>query len=105
VTSYAADQRTREIGIRVALGASPRAIRALVFGDGARLVAAGLIVGLLAAAAVTRAMSRVFVLVAATDLPTFVGVTTFLTVVVRAACYQPARRATRVDPILVLRQD
>jgi ABC-type antimicrobial peptide transport system permease subunit len=105
VTSYAAEQRTREIGIRVALGASPRAIRALVFGDGARLVGLGLLLGLLSAASVTRAMSKVFFLVESTDLLTFAAVTGFLTLVVLAACYQPACRATRVDPIVVLRQD
>jgi ABC-type antimicrobial peptide transport system permease subunit len=105
VVSYVTSQRMREIGIRIALGASPRNIRALVFGEGARLVGAGLLLGLLVALAVTTAMARVFFLVEATELTTFAAVTCFLTVVVLAACYQPARRATRVDPIVVLRQD
>lgn len=105
VVSYAAAQRTREIGIRLALGATPRAILGLVFGDGARLVAAGAVIGLMAGWAVTRVMSRIFFLVGAMDPSTFVSVTVLFTTLVLAACYHPASHATRVDPILVLRQE
>ena len=105
VVSYAVSQRTREIGIRMAIGAAPAAIWTMVFAHGARLVAAGTVVGLMLAAVVTTWMSKMFFLVGSTDVPTFAGVTMILLIVVLTACAIPALRATRVDPIRVLRQD
>jgi putative ABC transport system permease protein len=105
VVWYSAVQRTREIGIRLALGAAPRAIARLVIGGGASLVGAGVIVGLGAAALVTRALSRFFVLVGATDASTFVIVTALLAAIALFACYLPARRAMKVNPIVALRHE
>ena len=105
VVSYSATQRTREIGIRLALGAPPRAIGRLVIGQGAGLVAGGIIAGLAAAALVSRALSRFFYFVGATDAPTFAGVTLLLAIIALVACYLPARRAMRVNPIVALRHE
>lgn len=105
VVLYSAVQRTREIGIRLALGAAPRAIASLVIGGGARLVGAGIIIGLGAAALVTRALSRFFVLVGANDASTFMIVTALLAAIALFACYLPARRAMQVNPIVALRHE
>jgi putative ABC transport system permease protein len=105
VVSYGAAQRMREMGIRVALGAEARDILALVLSQGAWLVVTGITAGLLAAAAVARTLSRFFYMVDALDAGTFAAVTALLAMVALVACYLPARRATRVDPIVVLRHD
>jgi predicted permease len=105
VVSYGASQRTREIGIRIALGAVPARVVWLVLGHGVRLVLAGLMVGLIAAILASRLMSTFFVLVAANDLPTFAVVTILLAATALTACYLPARRATRLDPIVTLRHE
>jgi predicted permease len=105
VVSYGATQRVREIGIRVALGAQPQHVRYLVLRQGVGLVAAGIAVGIVAASGVTRLIAQFFVLVSATDVLTFTAVTTLLGLTALAACYFPARRATRVDPIVALRHE
>ena len=105
VVSYGASLRTREMGIRLALGAAPRHVGGLVLRQGSVLVIAGVVCGLGLAALVTRAMARFFVLVGTVDVPTFVAVTVLLGSIALAACYLPARRAMRVDPIVALRHE
>jgi putative ABC transport system permease protein len=105
VVSYGASLRTREMGIRVALGASPAAVRDLVLRQGTVLVITGIVVGLAIAAAVTRTLSTFFVLVGSLDILTFVAVTALLGGIALVACYLPARRAMRVDPMVALRHD
>lgn len=103
VISYVVGARTREIGIRVALGADHSEILRLVLGRGGKLAGLGVIFGLAASMALTRLMSSLLYGVSATDLFTFVTVASLLTVVALAACYLPARRATKVDPVVALR--
>jgi predicted permease len=105
VVSYGATQRTREMGIRLALGADPAVVRGLVLRQGAGLVVAGIVCGLLVAAGVTRALSRLFFLVGSMDVMTFVVVTGLLSAIALVACYLPARRAMRVDPMIALRHE
>ena len=105
VVSYQTRQREKEIGIRVALGAIPADVRRLVLSQGAWLVGAGAVVGVVLALIATLALRRMLVLVSATDPLTFVGVTIALSASALAACYVPARRATRVEPVTVLRQE
>jgi putative ABC transport system permease protein len=105
VISYGVAQRTHEIGIRMALGAQPRSVFAMVMGQGARLAGVGIVLGFLAAAAVTRLMATLLFGVQPTDPVTFAAVAVLLLVVTLLACYVPARRATRVDPIIALRYD
>jgi putative ABC transport system permease protein len=105
VVSYGASQRTREMGIRIALGADPVAVRRLILRQGAVLVAAGMAVGLLVAAGVTRSLARFIFLAGAGDLLTFVAVTALLAAIALVACDLPARRAMRVDPIVALRHE
>jgi predicted permease len=103
--AYVVGQRTREIGIRMALGARPEAVVAQVLGHGARLVVIGLAVGLLLAFAGTRLLSGFLLGVSPTDPVTFLAVPLVLVVTGIAAAYLPARRATRVDPVVALRAD
>src|SRR6266542_2738457 len=105
VVSYGAAQRTREMGIRLALGADPSAVRALVLRQGLVLVGGGIAFGLAIAAAVTPFIARFFFMVSATDVPTFATVTAILCVIGVVACYLPARRAMRVDPMIALRHE
>jgi putative ABC transport system permease protein len=105
VVSYAAGQRTQEIGIRVALGAKPRDIGRLVVGQGFVPVVVGLGAGLAAAAGLGRLIANLLFGISPTDPMTFVAVPALLLTVALVACYVPARRATRVDPIVALRQD
>jgi ABC-type antimicrobial peptide transport system permease subunit len=102
VMSYVVAQRTREIGIRMALGAARGEVVRLVLGRGLRIVAAGTALGLIAAYAGARAIERQLYGVAATDLVTFVSVPLVLIVVAAVACLVPARRAARVDPAIAL---
>ncbi len=105
VVSYAATQRTQELGIRMALGASPRQILALLLKQGVRLVAAGLLFGLAGAWALTRAMSSMLVGVSPSDPLTYMSVAALLSFITLLACWIPARRAMRVDPMVALRYE
>jgi putative ABC transport system permease protein len=105
VVSFAASQRTHEIGIRMALGADRRDILRLVLRQGLSLVVGGALFGVLLAWALTRSMAAVLVGVSPTDLLTFVTATLLLTGIGLWACYSPARRAMRLDPMVALRYE
>jgi predicted permease len=105
VLSYAVSQRTREIGVRMALGASRQNVFALIIGDGAVLAAVGILCGVLGAVAVTRVLTSFLYNVSATDPVSFVGTAAFLAFVALLASYIPARRATSVDPMIALRAE
>ncbi|HET7618066.1 MAG TPA: ABC transporter permease [Vicinamibacterales bacterium] len=105
ILSYRVAQRRREIGIRMALGAAPRSVLGLVLRDGAVLAAIGVGIGLAAALAFTRLLRSLLFGVTATDPLTFTLVTVFLACVALAAAFTPARRASRVDPLVVLRSE
>jgi putative ABC transport system permease protein len=105
VIAFLTTERTREIGVRVALGAQPRDIRRLVMGDGIRLLLCGSVAGVIAAAALTRWMGSLLFGVAPNDPITFASVIALLAAVALAACYIPARRAMRVDPMIALRYE
>ena len=105
VMSNAVTQRTREIGVRIALGADSKQIIKLIVGQGALLVGIGVAFGLGVAALGTRLLARLLFGVSALDPVTFVGVTALLAATAFLACYLPARRATKVDPMIALRQE
>jgi putative ABC transport system permease protein len=103
VISYAVSQRTREIGVRIALGARPSDVLRLILREGLKLVLIGVAIGVAAALALTRFLATLLYGVSATDPLILVSVASLLVVTALAACYVPARRAMRVDPIIALR--
>ncbi len=105
VISYAVSQRTREIGIRLALGAEPRAVLRMVVRQGMSLTLVGVVLGLAAALALTRVMKELLFGVSTTDPATFALITLLLVVVALIASCIPARRATKVDPLAALRHE
>ena len=105
VIAYVVSQRTREIGIRMALGAQQKKILRMVVGQGARVALVGIAIGLVASFGLTRIMSSMLFGVSATDPLTFAAVLVLLQAAALAACWIPARRASRVDPMVALRHE
>jgi putative ABC transport system permease protein len=105
VVSYSVSQRTREIGIRMAFGAEVRNVLGMVLREILRLIFAGVAVGLLGAWALSRYLTSILYAVRATDLVTYVLAALLMAAVALVACYFPARRATKVDPMVALRYE
>jgi len=105
VVSYSVAQRTREIGVRMALGADRVAVLTMVLRQGMKLAIAGLSIGVIAAFAITRVLRSLLYATSSTDLLSYVATSAVLMAVVALACYVPARRATKVDPLAALRYE
>jgi len=105
MVSYSVSQRIREMGIRIAIGAERGDVLRLVLGQGVKVAGLGIVVGMVAALGLTRLMSSLLFGVNATDPLTFAGVASLLTLVALGACFVPARRAMRVDPMVALRHE
>jgi putative ABC transport system permease protein len=105
VVSYSVAERTHEIGVRMTLGAQPRDVLRMVLGQGGKMAAIGIAIGIVAAFGLTRLMSTLLFSVGASDPVTFAAVAILLVLVAIFACYIPARRAMRVDPMVALRHE
>jgi ABC-type antimicrobial peptide transport system permease subunit len=105
VISYVVGQRTHEIGIRMALGADPQRVRTMVLTQGSKMTLVGVAVGIAASLGLTQLMTKMLYGVSAYDPLTYLAVAGLLVVVALAACYMPARRATKVDPMVALRYE
>ena len=105
VLSYLVAERTREIGVRMALGARSEQVSRMVMGQGARVVGIGVVVGLVAALLSTRALGTLLYEVQAIDVPTFAAAAVLMIAIGLLASYLPARRASQVDPMVSLRAD
>jgi putative ABC transport system permease protein len=103
VISYSVAQRTQEIGIRMALGAQQADVQWMVLAQGAKIAGAGVAIGIAASAGLTRLLSKLLFSVSAVDPVTFAAVAMVLIVIAMLACYVPARRTLRVDPVIALR--
>lgn len=105
VVAFFVTHRTQEIGIRMAIGAQRSDVLRLVLGEGTRLAAFGVVIGIVVSFAITRLLSSLLFGISATDPFTFAGVAVLLSLVALAAAYIPARRAMRVDPVTALRYE
>jgi putative ABC transport system permease protein len=105
VMAYSVAQRTQEIGVRMALGAQKAHVLRLVFGQSLVMLSIGTVIGLVGAFVLTRLMNTLLFEVTATDPLTYVSVVGLLTIVALLACYIPARRAAKVDPLIALRYE
>jgi putative ABC transport system permease protein len=103
--SYSVTERLHEIGVRVAMGAQGRDVSRLVIGDGMKIAAIGLLVGMVAAFLAARAMTGLLFGVRPSDPLTYLVIAAVLGLAALAACYFPARRATAVDPLVALRHE
>ncbi|HEX3119582.1 MAG TPA: FtsX-like permease family protein, partial [Candidatus Acidoferrum sp.] len=105
VISYAVSQRTREIGVRMALGATPSGMLGLILRESLQLILFGVVIGVAAALGLTRMLASMLYGVSSTDPLIFLSVTALLVVIALAACLIPARRAMHIDPMVALRHE